>query len=168
MKQQIYNLEEFATKYHLQDIFGAYAAYFTINRKDNENENDADFKVSDTAEDSFNNMVKERTLFTKLLLVESGSCTIMANMIGVKESISLVACDFLIVTAKTIIRALRQYTCRQEGHCQYDIRSWYISSTWCSLPIRFCTKAATRMAINEVGIHTIIISFNSIPALPSR
>lgn len=40
MKQQIYiyNLEEFATKYHLQDIFGAYAAYFTINRKDNENE----------------------------------------------------------------------------------------------------------------------------------
>ena len=34
MKQQIYNLEEFATKYHLQDIFGAYAAYFTINRKD--------------------------------------------------------------------------------------------------------------------------------------
>lgn len=112
MKQQIYNLEEFATKYHLQDIFGAYAAYFTINRKDNENENDADFKVSDTAEDSFNNMVKERTLFTKLLLVESGSCTIMANMNGVKESISLAACDFLIVTAKTIIRALRQYTCR--------------------------------------------------------
>lgn len=38
MKQQIYNLEEFATKYHLQDIFGAYAAYFTINGKDNENE----------------------------------------------------------------------------------------------------------------------------------
>lgn len=71
MKQQIYNLEEFATKYHLQDIFGAYAAYFTINGKDNEN--DAYFKVSDTAEDSFNNMVKERTLFTKLLLVKSGS-----------------------------------------------------------------------------------------------
>ncbi|MGM9730553.1 MAG: hypothetical protein ACI3YS_01040 [Prevotella sp.] len=43
MKQQIYNLEEFATYYHLQDIFGAYVAYFTINRKDNEN--DADFKV---------------------------------------------------------------------------------------------------------------------------
>ena len=78
MKQQIYNLEDFATKYHLQDIFGAYAAYFTINRKDNENENDADFKVSDTAEDSFNNMVKERTLFTKLLLVKSKSVLIIA------------------------------------------------------------------------------------------
>ena len=29
MKQQVvYNLEEFATKYHLNDIFGAYAAHF--------------------------------------------------------------------------------------------------------------------------------------------
>ena len=31
MKQQlVYNLEEFATKYHLNDIFGAYAAHFSI------------------------------------------------------------------------------------------------------------------------------------------
>ena len=32
MKQQIvYNLEEFAAKYHLTDIYGAYAAHFAIN-----------------------------------------------------------------------------------------------------------------------------------------
>ena len=31
MKQQtVYNLEDFATKYHLDDIFGAYAAHFSV------------------------------------------------------------------------------------------------------------------------------------------
>lgn len=34
------------------------------------------------AEDSFNNMVKERTLFTKLLLVKSRSVLIMAAETG--------------------------------------------------------------------------------------
>ena len=36
MKQQIvYNLEEFAAKYHLTDIYGAYAAHFAINGGEN-------------------------------------------------------------------------------------------------------------------------------------
>ena len=28
---KVYNLEEFATKYNLKDIYGAYAAHFYVN-----------------------------------------------------------------------------------------------------------------------------------------
>lgn len=56
-QQKVYNLEEFATKYHIKDIYGAYAAYFSVS--------------------GFNSMVKERTLFTKILLVKQGSCRML-------------------------------------------------------------------------------------------
>ena len=41
-QQKVYNLKEFATKYHIKDIYGAYAAYFSVS--------------------GFNSMVKERTV----------------------------------------------------------------------------------------------------------
>lgn len=56
-QQKVYNLEEFATKYHIKDIYGAYAAYFSVS--------------------GFSSMVKERTLFTKILLVKQGSCRML-------------------------------------------------------------------------------------------
>ena len=67
---KVYNLEEFATKYNLKDIYGAYAAHFYVNGE----EGDC-FSDFDTYEDdSFCNMFAEHTLFTKLLLVQRGSC----------------------------------------------------------------------------------------------
>ena len=69
-QQKVYNLEEFATKYHIKDIYGAYAAYFSVS--------------------GFNSMVKERTLFTKILLVKQGSCRMLLQQtIGDEQSIQL-------------------------------------------------------------------------------
>lgn len=82
-QQKVYNLEEFATKYHIKDIYGAYAAYFSVS--------------------GFNSMVKERTLFTKILLVKQGSCRMLLQQtIGDEQSIQLVAKDLLIITPKEV------------------------------------------------------------------
>ena len=58
MKQQVYNLKEFAARHHLESIFGAYAAHIYID---------------DLFEKNFIEMAQERTLFTKLMLVNKGS-----------------------------------------------------------------------------------------------
>ena len=82
-QQKVYNLEEFATKYHIKDIYGAYAAYFSVS--------------------GFNSMVKERTLFTKILLVKQGSCRMLLQQtIGDEQSIQLAAKDLLIITPKEV------------------------------------------------------------------
>lgn len=58
MKQQVYNLKEFAAKYQLKDIFGAYAAHIH----------------TDVLNGSvLRDMASERTLFYKILLAKSGS-----------------------------------------------------------------------------------------------
>ena len=49
MKQQVYNLKEFAARHHLESIFGAYAAHIYID---------------DLCENEFKEMALERTLFT--------------------------------------------------------------------------------------------------------
>ena len=93
MKQQtVYNLEDFATKYHLDDIFGAYAAHFSVTIDDG---------------GDFIEMVEQRTLFTKLLLVKQGSCKILLNEKGA-ESIELKSSELLIVPVKDTAK-LRQY-----------------------------------------------------------
>ena len=53
--QQIYNLEEFANKYQLTDIFGAYAAYLSVG-----------FTLPTGVDviHHFKEMVQQRTLFT--------------------------------------------------------------------------------------------------------
>ena len=57
-QQQVYNLKEFAAKYQLKDIFGAYAAHIH----------------TDVLNGSvLRDMASERTLFYKILLVKSGS-----------------------------------------------------------------------------------------------
>ena len=58
MKQQVYNLQEFAAQHHLESIFGAYAAHIYID---------------DLCEDELKEMALERTLFTKLVLVTRGN-----------------------------------------------------------------------------------------------
>ena len=62
MNQKIYNLEDFATQYHLSDIFGAYAAHLAVTAGEGA---------------TLVDMMAERTLFTKLLLVERGSCRLV-------------------------------------------------------------------------------------------
>ena len=64
MKQQrVYNLEEYATKYQLKDIFGAYAAHFSVSGANS----DSTFKsvAIENADDLFHSMVTERALFAK-------------------------------------------------------------------------------------------------------
>lgn len=57
-QQQVYNLKEFAAKYQLKDIFGAYAAHIH----------------TDVLNGSvLRDMASERTLFYKILLAKSGS-----------------------------------------------------------------------------------------------
>ena len=83
MKQQVvYNLEEFATKYHLNDIFGAYAAHFSIGAAYS-----SIIEIDATAPTNtdFYAMVQERTLFTKLLLVKQGQCQLQFPIIEAKK-----------------------------------------------------------------------------------
>ena len=95
---KVYNLEEFATKYNLKDIYGAYAAHFYVNGE----EGDC-FSDFDTYEDnSFCSMVAERTLFTKLLLVQRGSCLMQLHEDDAEQSVQLTAHDMLITTPKEV------------------------------------------------------------------
>lgn len=95
---KVYNLEEFATKYNLKDIYGAYAAHFYVNGE----EGDC-FSDFDTYEDdSFCSMFAERTLFTKLLLVQRGSCLLQLHEDDAEQSVQLTAHDMLITTPKEV------------------------------------------------------------------
>lgn len=101
MKQQIvYNLEEYATKYQLKDIFGAYAAHFSVSGADS----DSTFNsvAIENADDLFHSMVTERALFAKFLLVKQGSCTIKLQIKGDEETVTLSPKTLLTVTAKEV------------------------------------------------------------------
>lgn len=105
MKQQVYNLEEFATKYQLKNIFGAYAAHFTINGEES---------------GRLVEMMKERTLFTKLFLVKKGTVRLkisnqmntmsqegmLASDVQDENTKTLSSQDFLIMTAKQVVLPL--------------------------------------------------------------
>lgn len=95
MKQQaVYNLEDFATKYHLKDIYGAYAAHLAVNS----GENDAvGIKI-------FGEMMREKTLFTKLILVKHGTCQMKISKNGEETSFQLFDRDFLIVSVQEIAK----------------------------------------------------------------
>lgn len=92
-QQQVYNLKEFAAKYQLDDIFGAYAAHFSIMGNECG-------KISMDVNDkmSFWNMVKERTLFSKILLVKTGHIKLHIS----DQDININAHDLLIVPAQEI------------------------------------------------------------------
>ena len=91
MKQNVvYNLTEFAAKYQLTDIFGAYAAHLMVS--DNN-----PMHFSKDSDKGFDKMVRERTLFTKLMLTLQGSCQMQLHD---QPALSLKPGDFLIVTAQ--------------------------------------------------------------------
>ena len=91
-QQQIYNLEEFANKYQLTDIFGAYAAYISVG-----------FTLPTGVDvlHHFKEMVQQRTLFTKLLLIRKGTATVVIS--EQDESKTLNADSLLVMTSRHVI-----------------------------------------------------------------
>lgn len=93
--QQIYNLEEFANKYQLTDIFGAYAAYFSVGF------------THPTGVDvlhHFKEMVQQRTLFTKLLLIRKGTATVVINEQNERKTLN--ADSLLVMTSRHVINEI--------------------------------------------------------------
>ena len=93
--QQIYNLEEFANKYQLTDIFGAYAAYFSVGF------------TQPTGVDvlhHFKEMVQQRTLFTKLLLIRKGTATVVINEQDERKTLN--ADSLLVMTTRHVINEI--------------------------------------------------------------
>nr|WP_302189389.1 AraC family transcriptional regulator [uncultured Prevotella sp.] len=93
--QQIYNLEEFANKYQLTDIFGAYAAYFSVGF------------THPTGADvlhHFKEMVQQRTLFTKLLLIRKGTATVVINEQDERKTLN--ADSLLVMTSRHVINEI--------------------------------------------------------------
>ena len=94
--QQIYNLEEFANKYQLTDIFGAYAAYFSV------------WFTQPTGVDvlhHFKEMVQQRTLFTKLLLIRKGTATVVINEQDERKTLN--ADSLLVMTSRHVINEIK-------------------------------------------------------------
>ena len=93
--KQIYNLEEFANKYQLTDIFGAYAAYFSVGF------------TQPTGVDvlhHFKEMVQQRTLFTKLLLIRKGTATVVINEQDERKTLN--ADSLLVMTSRHVINEI--------------------------------------------------------------
>lgn len=93
--QQIYNLEEFANKDQLTDIFGAYAAYFSVGF------------TQPTGVDvlhHFKEMVQQRTLFTKLLLIRKGTATVVINEQDERKTLN--ADSLLVMTSRHVINEI--------------------------------------------------------------
>nr|WP_297012805.1 helix-turn-helix domain-containing protein [Prevotella sp.] len=93
--QQIYNLEEFANKYQLTDIFGAYTAYFSVGF------------TQPTGVDvlhHFKEMVQQRTLFTKLLLIRKGTATVVINEQDERKTLN--ADSLLVMTSRHVINEI--------------------------------------------------------------
>lgn len=90
--QQIYNLEEFANKYQLTDIFGAYAAYLSVG-----------FTLPTGVDvlHHFKEMVQQRTLFTKLLLIRKGTATIVISEQDERKTLN--ADSLLVMTSRHVI-----------------------------------------------------------------
>ena len=93
--QQIYNLEEFANKYQLTDIFGAYAAYFSVG-----------FTLPTGVDvlHHFKEMVQQRTLFTKLLLIRKGTATIVIKEQDERKTLN--ADSLLVMTSRHVINEI--------------------------------------------------------------
>lgn len=91
-QQQIYNLEEFANKYQLANTFGAYAAYFSVGQND---------PTETNILQHFEEMMQQRTLFTKLLLVRKG--TIKVHISEHDNQKTLTSDCLLAMTSKHII-----------------------------------------------------------------
>lgn len=94
-QQQIYNLEEFANKYQLTDIFGAYAAYLSVG---------SPLPTGVDVLHHFKEMVQQRTLFTKLLLIRKGTATIVISEQDERKTLN--ADSLLVMTSRHVINEI--------------------------------------------------------------
>lgn len=103
--QQIYNLEEFANKYQLTDIFGAYAAYLSVG-----------FTLPTGVDvlHHFKEMVQQRTLFTKLLLIRKGTATVVISEQDERKTLN--ADSLLVMTSRHVINEI-ELTSDFEAEC---------------------------------------------------
>lgn len=90
--QQIYNLEEFANQYQLTDIFGAFAAYFSVGLT---------LPTGVDVLPHFKEMVQQRTLFTKLLLIRKGTATVVIGEQDERKTLN--ADSLLVMTSRHVI-----------------------------------------------------------------
>lgn len=93
--QQIYNLEEFANQYQLTDIFGAFAAYFSVGLT---------LPTGVDVLPHFKEMVQQRTLFTKLLLIRKGTATIVISEQDERKTLN--ADSLLVMTSRHVIQEI--------------------------------------------------------------
>lgn len=93
--QQIYNLEEFANQYQLTDIFGAYAAYFSVGLT---------LPTGVDVLHHFKEMVQQRTLFTKLLLIRKGAATVVISEQDERKTLN--ADSLLVMTSRHVINEI--------------------------------------------------------------
>ena len=93
---QVFNMEEFAARHQLSDTFGAYAAHFSIN------EEARSISINPRKNNNLADMMKERTLFTKLILVKEGHLVLTmedpSDLDSTANSLRLSAHDMLIVS----------------------------------------------------------------------
>lgn len=94
-QQQIYNLEEFANKYQLTDIFGAFAAYFSVGLT---------LPTGVDVLPHFKEMVQQRTLFTKLLLIRKGTATVVISEQDERKTLN--ADSLLVMTSRHVINEI--------------------------------------------------------------
>lgn len=108
-QQSIYNLKEFAAEYLLPDVYGAYTAHFSVNGADGSR-----IYVDSDKDDGcdFMAMMGERTLFTKLLLVERGTATVCidSNTIEISE-------NTLLVVTPSDSTSLKQWSAGFRAEC---------------------------------------------------
>lgn len=93
--QQIYNLEEFANQYQLTDIFGAFAAYFSVGLT---------LPTGVDVLPHFKEMVQQRTLFTKLLLIRKGTATVVISKQDERKMLN--ADSLLVMTSRHVIQEI--------------------------------------------------------------
>lgn len=93
--QQIYNLEEFANQYQLTDIFGAFAAYFSVGLT---------LPTGVGVLHHFKEMVQQRTLFTKLLLIRKGTATVVISEQDERKTLN--ADSLLVMTSRQVINEI--------------------------------------------------------------
>lgn len=93
--QQIYNLEEFANQYQLTDIFGAFAAYFSVGLT---------LPTGVDVLPHFKEMVQQRTLFTKLLLIRKGTANVVISEQDERKTLN--ADSLLVMTSRHVINEI--------------------------------------------------------------
>lgn len=93
--QQIYNLEEFANQYQLTDIFGAYAAYLSVGLT---------LHTGVDVLPHFKEMVQQRTLFTKLLLIRKGTANVVISEQDERKTLN--ADSLLVMTSRHVINEI--------------------------------------------------------------